>query len=222
MDFELIQPWSTFVMKTQLSSPVLEKMLNITDKIIENRAPDYDPGGGQMIGQYHIRKTKIDSYKKIEEYFLEACKNYIIQAWQQARPDRKENEIQKDYQIKIDPQRQIVDMWINSQKDNEYFPAHMHAIEKSHLSAVMYLKIPEYLPSRKPIRDNDGKLVFISNCSKDNIWGNSYIELAPSVGDFFIFPSSQIHQVYPFRTADGKGERRSISFNAQIFGYPLL
>ena len=30
----------------------------------------------------------------------------------------------------------------------------------------------------------------------------------------FIFPASQQHFVYPFRTPDGKGERRSISFNA--------
>ena len=34
------------------------------------------------------------------------------------------------------------------------------------------------------------------------------------MGDFFIFPSSQQHWVYPFRTPDGKGERRSVSFNA--------
>jgi len=33
------------------------------------------------------------------------------------------------------------------------------------------------------------------------------------VGDFFIFPASQQHWVYPFRTPDGKGERRSVSFN---------
>ena len=36
----------------------------------------------------------------------------------------------------------------------------------------------------------------------------------PQVGDFFIFPAQQSHFVYPFRTADGKGERRSVSFNA--------
>ena len=36
------------------------------------------------------------------------------------------------------------------------------------------------------------------------------------VGEFFIFPSSQDHQVYPFRTPDGKGERRSVSFNASF------
>ena len=31
---------------------------------------------------------------------------------------------------------------------------------------------------------------------------------------FFLFPSSLHHQVYPFR---GKGERRSVSFNVDVF-----
>ena len=35
-------------------------------------------------------------------------------------------------------------------------------------------------------------------------------------GDFFVFPASLQHQVYPFRTPDGKGERRSVSFNAEF------
>ena len=37
----------------------------------------------------------------------------------------------------------------------------------------------------------------------------------PRVGDFFLFPSSLIHTVYPFL---GQGERRSIAFN---MGYQL-
>ena len=44
----------------------------------------------------------------------------------------------------------------------------------------------------------------------------SEFQVRPQVGDFFIFPASQRHQVYPFRTADRKGERRSVSFNAEF------
>ena len=36
MQFELLQPWSTFVMKTKLPPPILEKMLKITDEIVAN------------------------------------------------------------------------------------------------------------------------------------------------------------------------------------------
>ena len=40
MNFELIQPWATFVMKTKLSPAVLDSMLKITDEIIETRESD--------------------------------------------------------------------------------------------------------------------------------------------------------------------------------------
>ena len=36
----------------------------------------------------------------------------------------------------------------------------------------------------------------------------------PEPGELYIFTGYQPHQVYPFRSVDGKGERRSISFNA--------
>ena len=78
----------------------------------------------------------------------------------------------------------------------------------------MYLKIPEYLPSRKSHRADDGAINFNGNASKDHTWGTPNITYQPKVGDFFIFPAGQQHMVYPFRTPDGKGERRSVSFNA--------
>ena len=77
----------------------------------------------------------------------------------------------------------------------------------------MYLKITEYLPSRKPYRKDDGAISFTNSSTKDPIWGNPTMTYQPQVGDFFIFPASQQHWVYPFRTPDGKGERRSVSFN---------
>ena len=36
----------------------------------------------------------------------------------------------------------LTSMWIVSQKDHEYNPIHMHS---DNISAIMYLKIPEYL-----------------------------------------------------------------------------
>ena len=121
-------------------------------------------------------------------------------------------------------------MWINSQKDNEYFPFHFHV--DCALSGVMYLKIPEYLPIRKNynnlpahwadtdaakgVEPKDGAIEFSNNVAKGEDWGVPTMTVLPEVGDFFIFPSQQLHQVYPFRTPDGKGERRSVSFNAEF------
>ena len=86
----------------------------------------------------------------------------------------------------------------------------------------MYLKIPEYLPSRQCYggSEKDGAIEFLNNSSQDQIWGVPMLQVFPQVGDFLMFPSSQQHLVYPFRTADGKGERRSVSFNAEFTNKP--
>jgi hypothetical protein len=69
------------------------------------------------------------------------------------------------------------------------------------------------LPSRKT-KDTDGAISFMGNESKtDGTMTNSTLTISPKIGDLFLFPSSLKHQVYPFRTTDGKGIRRSMSFN---------
>tara|TARA_A100001011_G_C13583608_1_gene545340 strand:- start:131 stop:505 length:375 start_codon:yes stop_codon:yes gene_type:complete len=78
----------------------------------------------------------------------------------------------------------------------------------------MYLKIPEFLPSRKKGREDDGNITFVNSTCNDTGLVSPLFSWRPQVGDFFIFPAQQSHFVYPFRTADGKGERRSVSFNA--------
>jgi len=205
---ELLQPWSTFVMKTQLPPEILQKMLKITDEIVENRAGGGDDqGSGEMQDQFYI-DLKILEQEEVMEFFLEVCRNYVIQAFCQSQPFDKEKIIKEEWMTRLNS------MWINSQKDNEYFPIHYHT--NCALSAVICLKIPEYLPSRKFYNniENDGAIIFISNASRDPIWGMPDFQVRPQVGDIFIFPASQLHQVHPFRTSDGKGERRSVSFNA--------
>ena len=49
----------------------------------------------------------------------------------------------------------------------------------------------------------------------DGVFGHiGKMSMKPKAGDFYLFPAGQMHAVWPFRTADGKGERRSVSFNA--------
>ena len=210
MEIELLQPWSTFVMKAQLPPWILEKMIKITDEIVEDRAGKGDnPGAGQMEDQFYI-EIEVLEREELLEFFLELCKIYIIQAYCQSMPENKEEWLKEEYCT------EMTAMWINSQKDNEYFSDHIHT--NCDLSTVMYLKIPEYLPSRK-IRnttEEDGAIIFTNNSSNDKIWGRPNFPIQPQVGEIFIFPASQNHQVYPFRTADGKGERRSVSFNVKF------
>ena len=62
-------------------------------------------------------------------------------------------------------------------------------------------------------------ICFSSNAATDTnnfLRGTPFIAIQPEPRDFFIFPAAMQHQVYPFRTPDGKGERRSVSFNATV------
>ena len=105
-------------------------------------------------------------------------------------------------------------MWIVSQYENEYNPLHNHANCK--LSAVMYLKIPEYLTALNSPHTKPGAIEFISNTSNNDVWAFPSLVIQPQVGDFFISTIDQQHCVYPFNTFNGNGERRSVSFNSQF------
>ena len=206
--YEILQPWSTFVMKTQLPPDVFQKMTKITDEIVERGEPDasLQVGAGEMKKQLSI-DFKILEQVGLMEYFLQACKQYIIQAFLQAHPENKENILKKEWLT------QMTLMWINSTVDNEYFPLHSHM--KGQLSSVMYLKIPEYLPATSPYT-KPGAIEFINNTSRNHFWGCPSLLIQPQVGEFYIFTIDQQHIVYPFQTQGGNGERRSVSFNAEF------
>ena len=206
LDVEFLQPWSTFVLKTTLPPPVLEEMIKISDEIVENRESATSVGhqlAGQIEDEFLIEFKLLSS--TLKGFLSNMCKTYIEQAYSQHSPFNKEKFLKEKKSI------EMTGMWVVSQKDNEYNPIHIHS---GLLSSVMYLKIPEYLPARKSDRvDEDGAITFTNNSSTDKHWGTAQLSVTPKVGDFFIFPATQAHQVYPFRTADGKGERRSVSFN---------
>ena len=105
----------------------------------------------------------------------------------------------------------VIKVWIVRQFQNEYNPIHMHG---GHLSGAGYLKLPDDFGSsiqpEKQVNVN-GKINFVHGTRQ--FLSNSIISQKPEVGKIFIFPNYLMHSVYPFY---GKGERRSISFNATI------
>ena len=208
MHFDLLQPWSTFVMKTQLPPPILEKMIRITDKIVENAENEKSHGhhlAGQIKDELWVEHEILER-ENLMGFFQDVVRNFVIQQTCQNQPFGRKGILEEEWYT------QMLSMWIISQKDNEYNPCHIHT--ECAISTVMYLKIPEYLTPRKSHKDDDGAINFSGPAGKDQIWGNPTMTYQPQVGDFFIFPASQQHFVYPFRTPDGRGERRSVSFNA--------
>ncbi|EHI48688.1 hypothetical protein HIMB100_00022740 [SAR116 cluster alpha proteobacterium HIMB100] len=105
----------------------------------------------------------------------------------------------------------LLDCWAVRQFRNEYNPAHIH---NGHISGVGYLKLPKDFGAtvqENKSRNKNGHIEFIHG--QKAFLSDSITTFAPSVGDFYLFPHYMMHAVYPF---DAPGERRSISFNANI------
>ena len=138
MQMEFLQPWSTFVMKTQLPPEVHQKMLKITDKIIENEeSPKTDHR--IIVDEFIIDKETLKQ-EELLLFFSDVSRHFVIQQFLQMYPGEEERKkiLDDDWYI------EITSGWTVSQKDNEYQPFHFHP--GSAVSMVMYLKIPEYLP----------------------------------------------------------------------------
>ena len=194
------QPWSAPLLHIDLSEDQIENLLKITDLVLEdkNRKSYNDKLAGEIESEWEIEDhetlSDILCVSELSDEYFEVFHTHQPLAIFAMN-------LQKSV---------LVSAWFNDQKDNEYNPIHNHT---GVLSGVLYLKIPEYLPSRKT-KDTDGAISFMGNESKtDGTMTNSTLTISPKIGDLFLFPSSLKHQVYPFRTTDGKGIRRSMSFN---------
>ncbi len=215
LQVELLQPWSTFVMKTKLPPPILEKMLKITDEIVENPESFSPFQAFASIKEEFSIEQEILKHEDLTEFFSAVIRKFVIQQTLQMNPFEGdiENILNDEWYI------EILNMWCISQKDNEYQPIHHHQLHMRSCSSVMYLKIPEYLPKENPASNatsEDGAITFINNTARDSFWGAPSMTIQPTVGDLLIFPASMSHYVNPFRTVDGRGERRSVSFNASF------
>ena len=106
--------------------------------------------------------------------------------------------------------------WINDMFAGEYNPAHFHASKNSlvGLSSVLFLKVPDTYGKEIVNHSNpaNGHLEFIGG--QQHSLAISQIRLSPKVGDFFIFPYTLVHTVYPFSGTDQV--RRTLSYNCDI------
>ena len=108
-------------------------------------------------------------------------------------------------------------VWINDMYAGEYNPAHFHSSKSSlvGLSSVLFLKVPdtygeEYTNNHTPA---NGHLEFIGG--SQHSLAISQMRVSPEVGDFFIFPYTLVHAVYPFRQTEQM--RRTLSYNCDLF-----
>jgi len=212
MHVQLIQPWSVPVFKTTLPPEILQTMIKISDHVIadkESKKAGRDLAG-QIDNELYIDLDILNG-AGVMDFFLDAVRQFVITCKSQSMPS-KIAEIQQEKWP-----TQMKSCWIVSQQPGEYNPIHWHT--DCQITAVMHLKIPEMLPSRKKHRlGDDASILFVGNASRDVDLSFPSINIFPRAGDFYIMGAHQEHSVYPYRCAEGQEdvERRSISFNAEF------
>ena len=209
---EVMQPWSDVLMKVKLPQMIVDAMLDITDQVLQD--PDRKNWGDNLAGQIAdepliphelMVNYKIGKEGSVFGFFMDIVGKYVQHCMAQGATSIDAYMIKDKEWL-----TQMKSCWIISQWEGEYNPIHIHT--ECSMSTVMYLKVPKFLPSVKPDRDDDGNIMFIGGAGSGSGLTRNLMKIKPKVGDFFIFPNHLQHTVYPFRT-DGDFERRSVSFN---------
>jgi len=211
MSYHLHRPWANILFETKLPPMILEKMIELSDKVLaDSKRINW---GNNLAGQ--IKEEPLITPELLEKdnliaFFGNMVQEYVHQCiLQMAPPDQSSylESIKKDIAIDLNS------MWIIEQQSGEYNPIHTHT--NCDISTVMYLKVPTFLDSEKPDRDDDGTIYFIGSTGEYSKLKKNSLKVKPTPGAFFIFPSHLMHTVYPYKTNDNFA-RRSVSFNASF------
>ena len=186
----------SMIVKMPMSMGMIVDINKIYDEKVSEMKPLNDGLAGKIKDEHKISDHLTDELKGI---FKQAFEFYMTQ-------------IQKADQYEIEPDR----AWVNEMKAHEYNPFHYHTGMKSEvgLSSVLVLKRPDTYGEEITRKDSphNGHLEFLGNDSSP-IAVNQF-RLDAQVGDFFIFPYTTLHGVYPFRGTDQA--RRTLSYNCDL------
>ena len=174
-NFQLLQPWSVPILKTVLPRNVFDSMYELSENVLLN--PNSESCGhllaGEIKTEIDIDLTLLNSYD-VNTFFKNILTQFILKCKTQMTVDS--TVMNNNYDVNI------ISMWIVSQKPGEYNPVHYHPYCK--VSGVMYLKIPDILPSIKNHKDTDGSILFINTTGTGSPMNNGmfleYEECDPS------------------------------------------
>jgi|TARA_B110000285_G_scaffold198718_1_gene231365 hypothetical protein len=214
-NWQVNAPWAQLVVSTKVPDKLFKSALEMTDKVYEdvNRDSAGNLLAGQIKNEYFITEEKLIK-AGLMKYFIEMSSKYWQTVlnngnlWQYCDTKFEHGPHGFNYVARI------VSAWTVHQFENEYNPIHGHTSCK--ISAVMSLKFPEKInpPVKEHLAGLDGALIFSGMGNADEWCTVPVMKCgASNTGWLHLFPSSLQHLVYPF---GGKGERRSLSFNADI------
>ena len=196
---EFFSPFGPMI--ARLSAPA-----SLVDKIngyCERRIAAHEGAGGARAPE-----------QRLEHFSLE--EGFLFDGGEQSLARQTAEWIRRYLSLADDRQLEKVrfeNFWVVRHFSQTFSPVHFHSGE---ISGVLYLQLPDsivnereeerrsYLSARRA-----GYITFLIG-GKQRM-SKSLISFKPRVGELYIFPGWLLHAVEPF---DGKGERRSMSFNA--------
>ena len=190
-----IKPFGPSIGKTKISKKFLDKLNNEFDIKSNSKKTDYSSKlASQIKNELKISSNFIK--KHLEKELIKNINKFL-----------SNDKITNIKKIKI------LNLWVVRQFKGEYNPIHYH---EGDLSGVGYLKLPKGMTSNKMVKNKklktNGTIDFING--QKGFLSKSIYNVVPKIGDLLIFPNYLMHTAYPFNI---EGERRSFSFNAEIF-----
>ena len=194
----IIRPFGPAIGSTDIPKTLMDKINNFIDEVVKdkNKLKQLDAGktlAGQVTEEIFLPKEVIDGE------MLSFLSN-ITKVFVEGLTEKKATKFH------------LISCWVVRQFQNEYNPIHWHS---GHISGAGYLKLPDVfgsqIQSEKTEKNVNGNINFVHGTRQ--FLSTPLITKKPQLGKMFIFPNYLMHSVNPFY---GKGERRSISFNANI------
>ena len=181
----------------KLPIEVINDINRVYDENLKNLTPHNEELAGKIAEENKVDEILTDDMKKIFKFCFE---QYLIV---NQTPSDKYN-LQLEY------------AWINEMKSGEYNPTHFHtsSVSEVGLSSVLMLKRPDWygVESSREEKPANGWLEF--NGGDQSALARSQIRVDAQVGEFYVFPFTLLHGVYPFNSTDQV--RRTMSYNCNL------
>ena len=211
------RPFSPTIMESTVPDKFVEIVNDTADKVLgsETASIEWD-WSHKLVGKVH-KEVQIPVRNKEHREFLfttmksacvdylkESIKNNTAYGWKKIAGDA----------VPTIDNIHMAHSWVVSQYAGEYNPWHHHSGD---FSSVIFLKLP---PKMNEEIKEDWKDHYPANGLIEFMFGENQgfrsdnLKFKPKVGKLLMFPSWLRHFVYPFKS---EGERRSMSFNANMF-----
>jgi len=205
----LLKPFGSTILKSELPDDLVKEFLDDLNTI--RSSPEKSQGhkfGHRLAGNLY-RELLVSHpvmLKWKQKYFDPLIVHYAV----------------SHYKHKKVKQIIVTASWHNIQKSGDFNPNHTHTHFEDRyvspdISTVGYLKLPKSMKDYKHSKEHHsvGGMIEFTEGTEDMFTNANYL-VEPITKDFYIFPSSLRHAVYPFYSDSETDERISFSFNAKI------